>query len=80
MESRTKSESYADRLRSEESTSSGIDRRIDRRAVGAVLRHLQTVARVFAAHARVLTRAGPNGHCLSAGGYTPGAPGGVLSR
>jgi hypothetical protein len=29
---------------------------------------------------RVLTRAGPNGRCLSAGGYTLGAPGGVLSR
>jgi hypothetical protein len=62
MESRMKSERYADRLRSEGSTRSDIDRRIDRRDVGAVLLHRQTVAGVFAAHGGVLTRAGPNGH------------------
>ena len=60
-------EPYVDRLRSEGSTRSDIDRRIDRRAVGAVLRAFQTVARLFAAHARAdSTRARP-GHCLVPG-------------
>ena len=39
----------------------------------AVLRPGKTVGDIFAAHARVLTRAGYKGHFLNACGYTMGA-------